>query len=55
VQPNPSWSARGKTPTKPEGLVNATKGVVSPFGSHVSLAVTEKDTVVVFSSAKKYA
>jgi hypothetical protein len=33
----------------------ATHGVFAPFGSFVSLAVTEKDTVVVFSSAKKYA
>jgi len=33
----------------------ATKGVESPFGSCGSLAVTEKDTVGCFSTAKKYA
>jgi len=33
----------------------ATDGGLTPFGSHISLAVTEKDTVVNFSSAKKYA
>lgn len=33
----------------------ATDRGVTPFGSLGSLAVTEKDTVVVFSSAKKYA
>jgi hypothetical protein len=34
---------------------NATSGGVAPFGSHVSLAVTERDTVVFSSSAKGYA
>jgi len=57
VQPNPAWSRVGDAhdPDLSGSIFVATDGVESPFGSHISLAVTEKDTEVLFSSAKKYA
>ncbi len=60
----PRMVSAWETPTAPEqfpeekesqGLRSATNGEISPFGSHISLAVTERDTIVVFSTAKGYA
>ena len=70
VHPSPAWSRvedvhEGKSlvPSRDESpsristptLSFATNGSVAPFGSHVSLAVTERTTVVFSSTAKRYA
>jgi hypothetical protein len=71
VHPSPAWSARGSRPQpqQPQRSSPSRRGLpagvpgwktrpakgVAPFGSHVSLAVTERDTVVFSSSAKGYA
>jgi len=55
-----AWETPTATGLLPEerqssGFGFAANEEISPFGSHISLAVTEKDMVSVFSSAKGYA